>query len=106
MWRYELLKNKNYLLKEFLIQQIIILFWLPLTHQEYEQAQEGWHGAAIQQGQRDEHGKNQGWEVSLLLIRSSLFRSKLLNIKRATVSDLLLLLFKKSDRHQIAVITL
>ena len=41
MWRYELLKNKTYLLKEFLIHQIIILFWLPLTHQEYEQAQEG-----------------------------------------------------------------
>ena len=103
MWRYELLKNKTYLLKEFLIQQIIILFWLPLTHQEYEQAQEGRHGAAIQKGQRDEHGRIQGWEFSLSLIHYSLFRSKLLNIKRATVSDSLSSL---SDCHQIAFIAL
>ena len=39
--------------------------------------------------------KCQGWEFALLLIRSSLFCSKLLFFLRATVSDLLSLLFTK-----------
>ena len=106
MWWYELLKNKTYLFKKNVIHQIIILFWLPLTHQEYEQAQEGRHGAAIQQGQRDEHGRIQGWEFSLSLIHYSLFRSFALRSFAHSLFTLSLKIaqYKKSNREWFALV--